>query len=334
MSKQIDNNNNTGESKTKVILKYKRIIAYLVAIIIGLLLVGGAFYFFGKESQKEFLIGLVSSSTAGILTGAVISVIVLLFTQKEEKEELNEIKEKLNKEKEKLSKTVAALRDLRGKLETCGKKGVILHKNRSELKLDDLIKNSRQNINIYVTNLGFLSNQFPALLQAAQRNVSVKILGTKPTNLFIATRCHELDTVTAEVFFGEIRTHLQNLRGKLVRLGRAPECFQVRLYVSQPTHMIFWFDYRLIVSFILCQGRANEQIHVEFDLNDNNVLEMAKDFITHFNKIWDENASNVLTLTPEVIDQLPQTYNLSRMEAQGMDAQGNKIIKTYSLNTE
>jgi len=313
-NRQDDRKNN--ESKTKIVIRYKRMIIQLVVIISGFILAAVAFFGF-NDTQKDLKVNTISIAV-GIIAGAFISLMDFLFTKKEKEDEINE--------------AVGDLRDLKGKLESIayGTKGVTLHKDRNSLNLTKKIKESRQKICIYVTNLDFLTNNFFDLIEAAQKGVSIKILGMKPTNLFIATRYHELGKKNAQSFFDEIRIHLTALRERLAPSTTDPlliaDRFQVKLYVNQPTHMIFWFDDSLVISFILRQGRAREQIHVEFDLNDLNISKMAGDFIKDFKLVWEE--ANMLT--PEVMDQLGFTYDLNHMEAQGIE---NKI-NTYSLNTD
>ncbi len=308
---EIANQRDTNNLREKII-RYKRIIIQLIVIIAGLILIGIAIWGLKDEEQKDLKINFISSA-AGLIAAAIISIADYFFLKKDEDAEV--------------SQTINDLIGLKEKLDDfiCGTKGIKLHSNRNDLMLVNKIQEAQDKICIYVTNLDFLSNHFSDLINAARRGVLIKILGLKPTNLFIATRFHELSKANAQSFFDEIKVHLVQLREQLQQVVNdqtISDRFKVKLYISQPTHMIFWFDNSLIVSFILRQGRAREQIHIEFDLLDSTISDMADDFVKDFNLIWNEATD----LTSEFMQQLAVNYDLNQMEAQGING-----VNTYRL---
>ena len=281
------------------IIRYKRIIIQLTIIVVAVVAIAISLSLFG-DPLHPYRISIISGAT-GIIAAAIISIADYFFLKKDEDESGRDVIRIIERIENVITK---------------GAIGIKLHKLRTDIDFVKLIQDSHSEICIYNTNLNFMYNYATVLNQAAQRNVTVKVLGLNPCNLFIATRFHELGIKSPDDFFAEIRTSILNIYKKLNEIENVAirNQYQVKLYISQPTHMIFKFDKCLIVSFILRQGRARDQVHIEFDLNNPEIERIASDFVQDFNLIWTEADP----LDDAMIQRIESKYNTRRMEAKGI----------------
>lgn len=141
------------------------------------------------------------------------------------------------------------------------------------------------------TNLQSLEIYLGLLITMAKQGVKVRILTLHPGHEFISKRFIELGFSKAKSFSEEMIVSIKHFcRDRERRLTKAEQQnFEIRLYKNPPTLMLFRRDHHIIVSFILQQGRARDQLHIEFNaLPRAGKPNLSKAFIDHFEIVWEK----------------------------------------------
>jgi hypothetical protein len=162
---------------------------------------------------------------------------------------------------------------------------------RHEIDFSNFFGQSTEVIEILVTNLQSMEIYIGHLFDMAQKGIKVRILAIDPHNEFLRRRFIHLGFKQFNTFADEMIISLKHFcMERDIRLTPdRQENFQIRVYSSPPTLMIFKSDNRIIISYILQQGRARHLPHMEFDctlLPDKKNPSYA--FVEHFNVVWSQ----------------------------------------------
>lgn len=173
---------------------------------------------------------------------------------------------------------------------------VALHKGRYAIDFNQYFESATDNIDILVTNLQTVQMYAGVLLAKAESGVNVRILALNPTHSFLSNRFPEIGLRAGEQFREEIISSLRSFcLARDTRLAPDQQLyFSLRLYNNPPTIMIFRRDDRLILAFILRQGRSRDQLHIEFLCTKGSgysslPAKHADAFVKHFETIWTES---------------------------------------------
>ena len=159
--------------------------------------------------------------------------------------------------------------------------GVLCCSNRNAADIKKLILSAKKRVWIYATNNKYISS-LDVDMQLKNKDLDVRFLMLSPKSLFVSTRFSEIPgKLEASDFAEEISANLQQM---LFRYKRSP--VKMRLYYDSPTFMMYLIDDILIISPILRQGRARDQVHFIFDLHYPDVRNDTADYIKHFSELW------------------------------------------------
>lgn len=193
-----------------------------------------------------------------------------------------------------LAKHVAShiLKEIRHRLG--GQEEVLaIYRRRSAIDFDRFWRSAKQRIQILATNLRSLQMYTGLLVDKAKQGVRVRILALNPTHEFLQRRFKELNLKNPKDFHDEMITSLRHFcNAKENQLGsNEQENFVVKIHDSPPSLMLFRSDDRVILGFILQQGRSSDYMHVEFDCSvQSDRSKYCQDFVDHFEVLWERAA--------------------------------------------
>ena len=161
--------------------------------------------------------------------------------------------------------------------------GVEYCESRNDADIKIRILAAKKRVWIYATNHKYIST-INVKSYLYDSDMDVRFLMLSPKSLFVSTRFHEIPGKTsARDFSTEISNNLQHL----IKEYKGSRSVKLRLFFEQPTFMMYLIDDTLIVSHILRQGRARDQVHFIFDLRFPDIKKDTSDFIEHFLKVWE-----------------------------------------------
>ncbi len=168
-----------------------------------------------------------------------------------------------------------------------GHKDIIaIYPNRNSIDLNKYFSMAEKNIDILVTNLISLEMHIGLLIKLANEGVNVRILALNPKHEFLKNRSKELQFRSSRQFYTEmvasLRTFCAYKKDKVSDDKKSN--FSIRIYDNSPSHMLFQRDNRVIIGFILQQGKSRELIHIDFDCIES---KPCKDFMEDFRLIWE-----------------------------------------------
>lgn len=253
-----------------------------------LLLLGLSFIFFSDSINpaqtlwsQSFWAGLVKDLGYVFAPTAVIALLFGWFAETRGNKELSEdITEALRKEF-----------DLRFAVSQASKEITALYPGRYAVNFPEFFSSAQEHIDILVTNLQTVQMFSGLLIEKAKAGVSVRVLSLHPNHPFLANRFAEIGLRAGDHFRSEIVSSLRNFC--LARETHLPldvqEKFIVKMYDNPPSMMIFRKDDRIILAFILRQGRSRDQLHIEFACSHRGGdTRPANCFVKHFDSIWQE----------------------------------------------
>ncbi len=176
------------------------------------------------------------------------------------------------------------------------KEVVTIYPTRQAINFNDFFTSAKENIDILVTNLQSMQEYIGLLLEKAKAGIDVRILALNPLHPFVQNRFAELRLKNEEFFQEEMVSSLGKFCSKRKSVLNTEQqkteqqkTFQIKIYNNPPTLMIFRSDNRVIIGFILRQGRSREYMHIEFNIESTS-KEPRKSlcFIKHFQKIWEQ----------------------------------------------
>lgn len=162
-----------------------------------------------------------------------------------------------------------------------------IYPNRDEINLNKYISDARDKINILVTNLISLEMHVGLLAKLANDGVKVRILTLTPNHEFVKRRYKALKFQSPKQFSDEMVTSLRTVctyKENIVNEDKKSN-FSIRIHDNPPSMMLFQRDDRIIVGFILQQGKSRDYIHIDFDCSAR-VVRPCQDYIKHFELIW------------------------------------------------
>jgi len=173
---------------------------------------------------------------------------------------------------------------------------VTIYPTRHAINFNIFLGTSKNRIYILTTNLQSLEMYLGILIDRARQGVSIKILTLNPTHDFLRKRFRELTFKKAKFFYDEMVTSLRHFcSAKEHQLTpEQQKNFVIKIHDSPPTMMLFISDENILMGFILQQGRARDQMHVEFDCSVQ--FERKKHcqcLVEHFDLLW--NRSHEIT---------------------------------------
>jgi hypothetical protein len=260
----------------------------IIMFVSVLLILGLSLIFFSdaiNPGQKlwstNFWAGLIKDLGYLFAPAAVIALLFEWFSETRGTKELTEdITDTLRKEF-----------DTRFAVSQASKEITALYPGRYSVDFPAFFSSAKENIDILVTNLQTVQMFLGILADRAKAGVSVRVLALNPNHSFLANRFSEIGLRAGDQFRLEIISSLRNFC--LTRETRLTtdlqDNFVIKIFNNPPTVMIFRRDDRVILAFILRQGRSRDQLHIEFVCSSKDRDERPADcFVKHFNVMWQE----------------------------------------------
>jgi hypothetical protein len=144
---------------------------------------------------------------------------------------------------------------------------------------------AKSTIRILELNLDTVLSQVPTLIRALQRsdNLSVQILTLNPFSDFAAARADQL----AELPLAYSRQLLEHMQGTHTALNQiAPDRWEVRVYDTFPTQIMFQIDPAIFHSIISLGRKSRDMLHFEVQRTHPNA---ETSFEAHFRTLWNRS---------------------------------------------
>lgn len=233
---------------------------------------------FFEQDKFQVLNNCLNNMLLGFISGSLLSSVEYLMQAGYDK---------ISAEEQRAKRAADAEMLCRGFNRTLGENshefGVKYCANRNDVDLRRKILEAKERVWIYATNHKYVSS-LNVTSHLAQSDMDVRFLMLSPKSMFVSTRFNDIPgKKCAEEFSTEISNNLQHL----IREYKGSKTVKARLFYDQPTFMMYLVDNTLIVSHILKQGRAREQVHFVFDLRFPDINNDTKDYIEHFLAVWD-----------------------------------------------
>ena len=228
--------------------------------------------------KYQALNNCLKNMSLGFISGSFLSSIEYFMNLKLDKIEREKEREELNEQTVLLcSKFNRSLGD------NFREYGVEYCETRNDADIKRRILEAKKRVWIYATNHKYMST-INVKSYLYDSDMDVRFLMLSPKSLFVGTRFHEIPgKSTAQDFSTEISNNLQHM----IKEYKGSRSVKLRLFYEQPSFMMYLIDDTLIVSHILRQGRARDQVHFIFDLRFPDIRKDTSDFIEHFLKVWE-----------------------------------------------
>ncbi|HJZ24600.1 MAG TPA: hypothetical protein VJ201_09200 [Candidatus Babeliales bacterium] len=166
---------------------------------------------------------------------------------------------------------------------------LMIYPNRLKTHLSEFFNSANQRIDILTTNLKSLDLCKTTLVQKASNGIKVRVLTLNPTHGFLRSRYKELGFTEPKLFYNEMITALRHFVKEENNISSYKNNYKVKIHQSSPTLMLFRSDDKLILGFILRQGRASDFMHIEFNCSEKyDRPNYSQCFIEHFDTLWKE----------------------------------------------
>ena len=250
-------------------------LCFLIAAIIGLICLQ-------TVNPEEFLLyNNIRAAALGILSGSMLSTAEYLFDHYSEQKESVETDAEEELQRERLQSAIDGNFFCQDQ-----NYGVELFKDRNSANIRDLILSAKKRVWIYATNHKYINDQEGVESYLKENtHLDVRFLMLDPHSLFLSTRHADIPKSSAEAFAEEIGSNMESLLAEY----KGYRHIKLKSYLRQPTFMLYLIDDVLIVSPILIQGRAREQEHFCFNLVYPSVEKIARDYLQHFQGVWQES---------------------------------------------
>ncbi len=159
------------------------------------------------------------------------------------------------------------------------------------LNFAEMLKNAQKRIWVLGVDLSdFIMRYKDCLVDSKNSECDIRILAMHPNNIYVESRYHEEKFKSRQEMVNSLISATDDIRE--LKIEHPDLSMQIKLYLSQPTVVLYLIDDQLIISHILCSDTKNKVVNsVRLSCNLASFTFINDDFVDingHFSKIWEE----------------------------------------------